>query len=309
MRCALTDQQQADFDNRGFLVVPQALSEPDVKNLNSVVDEIYKCYGGDHDSGRLEVRNCVAHDQQLLDLTANPKLLPMVVDLLGPNIKIRSSHLDVRPPLPLDSIANDLGKDRWGEPEQWHVDGPLYGYPAIYGQLPMMEVKVGYYLTDVTQPDSGALCVIPGSHRSDYRLLALDGLQIPPDSVYRVHVPAGSAILFRTGLWHCVSPNLSMNTRKVLYYAYTYRWIHPSDYLVQSQELLSRCSPLERQLLGATATDHRNPLGSEPERTPCSFYWYSEKEDLPLLEYCERAEKVQQESACTPSISAVVPYP
>lgn len=233
----------------------------------------------------MEVRNCLAQHPALLKLIGHQTLLPLIVDLLGPNIKIRSSHLDVRPPLRKAQIANKLGQDRWGEPEQWHVDGPIYGYPTVDGILPMMEVKVGYYLTDVTQPDSGPLCLVPGSHRQDYRILAQNELNVPPECIVKVQVPAGTAIVFRTGVWHCISPNTSVSTRKVLYYTYTYRWIEASDYLKQSDDLLEKCTAIQRQLLGATASPGRNPLGNEAEKTPCSFYWHSGPDDIPLISW------------------------
>ena len=149
----------------------------------------------------------------------------------------------------------------------------------------MMEIKVGYYLTDVTSPNTGALCVVPGSHKLDYRVLAIDSYRVPPEYILKIKVPAGSAVLFRTGLWHCVSPNLSKFARKVLYYAYTYRWLTGSDYIAQPEDFVSRCTPIQRQLLGATASPERHPLGDEPEKMPCSFYWYSQPKDLPLLDW------------------------
>ncbi len=282
MRRTLTEEERAYFDEKGFLILENTLSQIEVADLVVVVDELYRQIGGEAETGRMEVRNCVARHPRLLQLIDHPMVLPVVAGLLGPNIKIRSSHLDVRPPLPRDSVTDPLGRNRPGQPEQWHVDGPLYGYPSVRGILPMIEVKVGFYLTDLTNSDSGTLCVVPGSHKLDYRLLADDSLRIRDDYVFRMQVPAGAVVVFRTGLWHCAGPNLSDRTRKVLYYDYTFRWVEPNDYISQPEELLSMCTPIQRQLLGATTSPGRHPLGSEPELRPRSFYWFTEPEDLPV---------------------------
>jgi ectoine hydroxylase-related dioxygenase (phytanoyl-CoA dioxygenase family) len=288
MLYGLTQLQRERFDEQGFLIIDNALSPDQLNKLVDVVDGLYAKYGGRADSGRLEMRNVIEHHPCLRDLISHRLILPLVVDLLGANIKMRSTHLDIRPPLKRESVTNKLGSDRWGEPEQWHVDGPIFGYPLVHDLLPLTEIKVGFYLSDVSNPESGQLCVISGSHKLDYRALAHSS---PPDeSVFRVAVRPGSAVLFRTGIWHCVSPNLSELTRKVLYYAYTYRWIHPSDYMTQSPELLAACTPIQRQLLGAPLSSV-GPLGPEPETRPESFFWFYEPSNLPILEWFNNLAK------------------
>ena len=286
-RYGLTERERASLDEQGFVILEDVLPPGEVAELTTRIDEIYARYGGEPGTGRLEVRNCLAQHPAFLRLVDDPRLLPIVVDLLGPNIKIRSTHLDVRPPLPPELASRELGRDRPGEPEEWHVDGPLYGYPTVDGVLPMMEVKLGFFLTDLLEPDSGTLCLVPGTHKLDYRVLADPELRVPPDAVFKVRVRAGAVVVFRTGIWHCVSPNLSARTRRVLYYAYTYRWVEASDYLAQPDALLATCTPVQRQLLGAPAVAERPRLGSDPERLPCSFYWYTRPDDIPLLDLYE----------------------
>jgi hypothetical protein len=230
----------------------------------------------------MELRNCVAGHPLLLAMADHATLLPAIVDLLGADIKLRTSELDVRPPITASMVEGKTARNRWGEPEQWHIDGPLSGYPDVNGVVPMMEVRAGYFLTDLTAPNAGQLCLVPGSHRFNFHALEDPALEIPPEAIFRVEVPAGSAVLFRTGVWHCATPNLSQQTRKVLYYAYTYRWIHPSDHIQQDEELLSRCNPVQRQLLGGLPPG-RHPLGARPETTPCSHTWFSHPDDIPML--------------------------
>jgi ectoine hydroxylase len=288
MGWALTTRQRRQFDEDGFLIRHGVLSRHEIAGLNRVADRLHKRYGGDAHTGRLELRNSVALHGALLRMADHPVLLPSVVELLGPDIKIRTSELDIRPPLAAPRGGADIGRDRWGEPEQWHIDGPIYGYPDVDGRLAMMEVRVGYYLTDLRSPNSGCLCVVRGSHRFDYRLLADPAFRVPPSAIVRVEVPQGSAILFRTGVWHCATPNLSDRTRKVLYYAYTYRWVQSSDYVSQTAALIRRCTRIQRQLLGGVVTPSRNPLGDAPGR-PSSFYWFTRPTDIPLLAWWEKS--------------------
>jgi ectoine hydroxylase len=293
MRTGLTEEEKAYFDEKGFLIIENVLSPTEIRKLTEVIDELYERFGGEHKTGRLELRNCVSQHQLFLNLADHPITLPLVLDLIGPNIKIRSSEVDVRPPVKREDVKNELGRGRLGEPEQWHIDGPLFGFPSVGGILPMMEVKVGYYLTDLMERDSGTLCVVPGSHKLDYRLLMNETFQIPAEYIFKIHVQAGSVVVFRTGLWHCVSPNFSKHTRKVLYYAYSYRWIEPSDYILQPEELLSSCSPIQKQLLGAPISRERHPLGDQPHKKPCSFYWFTEMEDIPVLTWFDNLKKAQ----------------
>jgi ectoine hydroxylase-related dioxygenase (phytanoyl-CoA dioxygenase family) len=279
----LTARQRRQFDEAGFLVFENVLTAAELRTLNRAADLMYARHGGDRTTGRLELRDCVTHHPAFLQMVDHRALLPAVLELLGPDIKIRTSELDIRPPLRRRRPGAELGRARWGEPEQWHIDGPIYGYPSVGGIVPMMEVRAGYYLTDLRPPDAGALCLVPGSHRLDYRHLADPRLTIDERAVTRLDVAPGSAVLFRTGVWHCTSPNLSSCTRKVLYLAYTYRWIHGSDHVERSRKLLQRCSPIQRQLLGAPVRPRRHPLGSQPARTPRSLFWFTEPCDLPVL--------------------------
>jgi hypothetical protein len=98
--------------------------------------------------------------------------------------------------------------------------------------------------------------------------------------VVDLNVPAGAAVLFRTALLHCVSPNVLGRTRKCVYLAYQHRWLRPSDYFSTPAELLARCTPIQRQLLGSGAT---GPLAlADADIEPCSPYWTPGPEAVPL---------------------------
>ena len=150
-----------------------------------------------------------------------------------------------------------------------------------------MEVKVGYYLTDLTEHNSGAICVVRGSHKISPALLHQNGYEVDPDRIVEVNVRPGTAMLWRTALWHCVTPNLSNHPRKCLYYGYHYRWIRPADYLHQAPDLIARCTPIQRQLLGELGTGEDNYMGDHAKVHPISRHWRPESDDIPLQAWAE----------------------
>jgi len=223
-------------------------------------------------------------------------MLPLVVDAIGWNIQIRTTHLDYRPPYPPGLESGELGTGKGADQAAgyknlvWHPDlaGPyLFEAPSLDGRLPFMEVKVGYYLSDLTQGNSGAICLVPGSHNRTPQELRDMNHHVPTDQYIELNVPANTALLWRTQLWHCVTPNLSNNVRKVFYVGYHYRWLRPTDYVQQDPKLIAASSPVRRQLLGALGAES-DPLGKDPTWEPSSRYWLiKDWEDVPLKAWAE----------------------
>jgi ectoine hydroxylase-related dioxygenase (phytanoyl-CoA dioxygenase family) len=281
-------EQQRQFDEDGFFLVEDALSPTEVDELVEVVDELYlKCRKerglGPHDP--FQVRNAVALHPRFRALIDHPKILPLVVDVLGFNIQIRTSHMDVRPPMRPDDAQKTLGARDSFFP--WHSDAPNFGWPTVEGVVPFMEMKVGLYLTDLTEHNSGAICVVRGSHRRPQRDERGE-LIIDPNDIVEVNVRPGTALVWRTALLHAVTPNLSDHARKCLYYGYNYRWIRSSDYDHQDPAVLAGCSPIQLQLLGELGTGKTNYNGDDPLIHPTSRYWRPTDEDIPLKAWAEQ---------------------
>lgn len=274
----LTAEQRRAFDEDGYFVVPEALGSSEVDELIEVVDTFdaaVRRQPGPAPDDEVRVRNVVCRHPAFLRLLDHPRTLPLVIDTLGARIQLRGSNLDVLPSR--EPMA------RPSEPESvlaWHRDEPYAGWPTVGGVPPFMELKVGFYLTDLSQPRSGALWVIPGSHRLPSAYGADGELLVDPHAVVELNVPAGAALIFRTSLLHRVSPNVSGRTRKCVYLAYQHRWLRPSDYLAAPEDVLRICSPVQRQLLGSGA---HSPLAlSDPDVEPCSPYWTPGPEAVPL---------------------------
>ena len=284
----LTATQRQQFEEDGFLLVEDALSVAEVDALMSVIDVMYAEQRQQRNLAPHEAfqwRNVVALHPIFRDLVDHPRLLPLVVDLIGYNIQIRTSHLDVRPPMRPQDAERALGARDSFFP--WHSDAPNYGWPTVDGVIPYMEMKFGLYLTDLTQHNSGAICVVRGSHRRAQRD-SEGNLLIDPADIVEVNVRPGTALVWRTALLHCVTPNLSDHARKCLYYGYNYRWIRPSDYDHQDRAVLADCNPVQRQLLGELGDGSVDYNGPDPLIHPVSRFWRPQDADIPVKAWAEK---------------------
>ena len=298
MAIAMTEEQQRDFEEKGYVILDDFLEPPEVGRLLEAVDEVAARLRESTGLGPDEpfaVRNALSQHDAFLDLIDHPKALPLVVDAIGWNIQIRTSHLDYRPPYPGAMRAGGVGRGD-GEDHQagyrnvnWHPDlagSYLFEAPSLDGRLPFMEVKIFYALSDLSESNSGNLWMVPGSHMRPPQELR-DGSAVDPGEAVELRVPPGTAVLWRTATWHCVGPNLSARTRKIMHVGYHYRWLRPTDYIEQDPGLIARSSPVRRQLLGALATGSP-PLGEAPEFYPASQHWITSNwDDVPLKAWAE----------------------
>lgn len=278
----ITEEQRRCFDLDGFFLVDNALSAMEIEHVGALVDtyadQVRRTRRLPADAP-VRVNNIAARHPAFRALLDHPAILPLVVDVIGTRIQLRGSNLDARPPVPVQDRA--AGPNPADFALHWHRDEPQGGWPTVDGVVPFLELKVGYFLTDLTRPGSGSLRIIPGSHR-------LPDTDVPSrePSAVDVDVPAGTAVVFRTSLMHTVAPNHGDHTRQCLYFAYQHRWLRPSDYVSVPAQVLADSSPIQRQLLGAV--DDPAHLVKDPDVEPCSTYWTPLRADLPLQEWAER---------------------
>jgi ectoine hydroxylase-related dioxygenase (phytanoyl-CoA dioxygenase family) len=190
----------------------------------------------------LSFANILAEDEALVDLIDWPRIFPKVWGILGWNIYVYHTHLDVSPRLekpPANPVA-------WHQ-DSMRVNEEIEGHPR-----PRLSLKIGYYLTDVSGADWGNTLLLPGSHLRDELDCPNDGVASPQGAV-PLRVPAGAALILDRRLWHSRSPNFGPHTRKVIWIGYAYRWLRPKDEM-SVQGLLERADPIRRQLLGYTSS-------------------------------------------------------
>ena len=105
MSIAMTPEQRAAFDEQGFIILEDFLAAAELERLLCAVDEVaarVRQNGGLGPDDPFAVRNALTHHEAFLDLIDHPRMLPLVVDAIGWNIQIRTTHLDYRPPTRTD---------------------------------------------------------------------------------------------------------------------------------------------------------------------------------------------------------------
>ena len=181
-------------------------------------------------------------EEALFALVANDSTVPLVVQLLGPNIHLHSTTLIYKRPEHPDAPTFRRG---------WHRDIRI---PRDLGHqsLPMVGIKICYCLTDFHQPNSGMTLMARGSHLRDTPLALPKGQVDPADvEVCDLRMNAGDAFLFENRIFHTATPNRSNRVSKVLMYGYAYRWMKTEVYLeISDKQYLAKADPITRQLLG-----------------------------------------------------------
>lgn len=237
---SMTPGQRSAFERDGFLIIRDVLSSEQIAHFTRLVDNLALQERGEDTTKTVEIRNAIAREEGLLPLLDWPKTFPLIADILGWNIQLTTSHVFVRPPTP-DERNNFKAIG-------WHCDGPNPQFPVIAGMRSMMYAKVGFFLTDLSQPDSGNLRVVPGSHlRAEMPPLDEKG---EPIGALQVLTKPGDAVIFEQRTWHAVGPNYAGAARKNIYIGYCYRWLKALDFIQQSDELLAKANPIQKQLLG-----------------------------------------------------------
>ncbi len=284
MAFAMTDKQRDELNENGFTVLENILSPSETDRLDKAMDEVadqMREVRGLSPDDSISLRNSVAYHEAILDLLDHPKILPLVVDAIGWNIQNRDSIFDYRMPQPGNTDPNILSLG-------WHFDyESQFAGTTLDGRMPLLDFKVGWYVSDHSEPGHSTILFVPGSFKWTQEQRTNWQSRLKPKDIYELRVPAGSAMLWRPTLLHGVTPNLSKSARKALYISYTPRWVRPSGYMDQDPALIARSSPIRRQLLGAMG-DGGNPLGSDPVAHPVSRYWFTDDEaSVPLKAWAE----------------------
>lgn len=244
----LTTEQRQAFAEDGYLVVRNALDPATVERLVAEADKLAAPFlnkpqiAGKPEYNHLDLRRGLLRGKALLSLVANSTTVPLVVQLLSPNIHLHSTTVIYKRP-----EAPDAPSFRRG----WHRDIRI---PKDLGheQLPLVGIKVCYCLTDFLEPNCGMTLMARGTH------LRTEPLKIPKGEVDPLGVEvkdlqlnAGDALFFENRIFHTAAPNRSNRTSKVVIYGYAYRWMKPEIYLDSPDEQqLLHVDPITRQLLG-----------------------------------------------------------
>ena len=244
----LTEDQRRSFADDGYLVVPNALDRETVDKLTTETDRLAGPFlnkpeiPDKPEYNHLDLRRGLLKEKTLLSLVANSTTVPLVVQLLSPNIHLHSTTIIYKRPETPDAPSFRRG---------WHRDIRI---PKDLGheQLPLVGIKVCYCLTDFAQPNCGMTLMARGTHRRAEPLKIAKGEVDPLDvEVKDLRLNAGDALFFENRIFHTAAPNRSDRISKVVIYGYAYRWMKPEVYLeVPDEQQLLNVDPITRQLLG-----------------------------------------------------------
>lgn len=269
------------FDEQGYLIVRNALDASTVSRLIEAGDRLIASDRQDDrqvtENGRYDgFRNSVTMDDAILSLIDHERILPTVVQLLGANLHVVTSHLIYKKPDPPDT------PDTFRQPG-WHRDYAQAMHDLGHMAIPRLLVKCAYYLTDLTLPQRGATMVAPGSNLLCGKPDVPEG-EVDPVNAVEPSLQPGDCLIFENRTFHAGTIHRGESERKAIMIGYGYRWVMPMDYVKQSDDFMARLNPLQRYLMGGRADDVKNfqPGGG---RNPLAE-WCKEH-DLPTARYPE----------------------
>lgn len=217
----LSDAQIQRYREYGYLIIDNVLDSGRLARYHRRIDELlaearFLKQSNEHfdlevghnpDTPRIgRIKTPHKFYAEFRELTRDPIIIGALKHLIGPNIRLYDSKLNIERP----------GE---GAPVEWHQDWAFYPHT----NEAMLAVGV---LFDDTDEENGAILVIPQSHRGPLYDHHINGVfsgainRAKCDVDFSVAVPlaakAGSITVHHTRLIHGSGPNLSSRTRRLL---------------------------------------------------------------------------------------------
>jgi ectoine hydroxylase len=217
----LTDAQLQQFDELGYLMLPDVFSRDEMAVVNS---DLPRIYGMDRDEVWREssgaVRTAFAahtYSKPFNLIGRHPRLVGPVQQLLDGPIYTHQYKINAK-------AAFD------GDVWQWHQDFGTWHRDD--GMPEARAMNIALFLDDVTE-FNGPLWIMPGSHKAgvlaaghdlattSYPLWTLDKATITDlankHGVFSAKGNAGSVLMFHSNLVHASSPNIGPWARTIVY--------------------------------------------------------------------------------------------
>jgi ectoine hydroxylase-related dioxygenase (phytanoyl-CoA dioxygenase family) len=217
----LADQQHSAYLRDGYIKYGELLTPPALALLKRHYIKIYddvRTAGLLHNvavqsngesgeeqaiSENLQIHYMCHHDEVILAFLYSKRLLDIVQDLIGPDIRLFFEQGFWKPPL-------------HGAPTNWHQDN---GYFKLINSSDGVGCWIA--LDDATK-DNGCMWVIPGSHRetyTHYRDITTDHLlrtDVAEEQAVTVELKAGECMFFEFGVLHQTKANTTDTHRRAL---------------------------------------------------------------------------------------------
>ena len=227
---------------------------------NSHLYDAHNCFG----RGAFRIYEALEKLDDIDFLIDHPKVFDLLLELIGDYIQLMGSEIFIRNPH--NSVA-----------ERFHTDaGPAIQKFVYQDNIPLLQLKIQFFLTDTLTENSGNFMCIPGTHRIPVKKYEpgcfikecntfLDQGIFPPHT-HQFLARAGDAVIFPWCLWHGATHNESSNTRRSVCFRYGQLFCRPYDYVNISKNKLTKLTPRQRRLCG--------DLSDNPDNffEPCDYY-------------------------------------
>ncbi len=222
----LTNEQIRQYQDDGYVMVSDVFSTELVQKMRDATDRLVEAsrelnasdnvydLAPAHTAQKPRVRrikNPIAVDPVFMEALKHPKLIAALQQLLGPNLRVRNTKLNLK-------------EAHVGDPVEWHQDW------AFYPHTNQDVLAVGVMLDDC-ELENGPLLVIPGSHKDAIYNHHADGYfcgamdptrdEVDFDKAMACTGPAGSFSIHHGRTVHGSAENTSNQPRRLLLYEVT----------------------------------------------------------------------------------------
>ena len=245
-----TPEQWASFERDGIIFLEDALSPDEIQRYTDAIERVAHADPKFRADAPFARQNIVEKDPVLAELIDHPRHVGFAYDIFGEQLKLHISQFFIRPP----------GMSNYN---LWHPDGArAVPYGVFSPRLPL-QIKIGYWLTDLPEAKMGNLVVLPGSPLEQY-VDHYDTRDTAPGEL-SVRPKAGTVTVMHSSIWHRVEPNESDVVRKNIFYAYCPAWVTAADRILSDPEWIRTLSREQRIIMRSDdqAYNHAKPPATE----------------------------------------------
>jgi ectoine hydroxylase-related dioxygenase (phytanoyl-CoA dioxygenase family) len=220
---ALTPEQIAFYDTNGYLLLERRVPDPIMASIRAeIIRFIAMARGMTASDDRIDLEDTHKPDeprirrvklphtqsQVVADLMRSDHILAPVRDLLGPNLRLQTTKLNMK-------------SAGYGAAVEWHQDWAFYPYTNDD------VLAVGLIIDDMT-PENGPLMVFPGSHKGPVYnhhhsgffagAMDLEACGLDMKDAVPLMGPAGSISIHHVRTVHGSALNTSTRDRRVIFF-------------------------------------------------------------------------------------------
>lgn len=247
----LSENEKKDLDEKGFIVVPNFISQEKVEELRNRFEEIIAEEGKEagaevhQEKGTRRLSNTMNKGKVFDDIYMHPKLLAAMYHMIGRDFKVSAMNgRDVLKGQGLQKLHEDWNASFFEEGEVEN-DGDYRKPEDPYN------VANSLVMLDDFNEDNGPTRVVPGTHKKEAPQFYLNDREAAHPEEVKVLGKAGDAVIFNSHLWHGGTNNISGEKRRVLHPYYVAREFDQQQdqrkYI--KKETYERISPAARYLL------------------------------------------------------------